>query len=73
MPGNRCHIPAAVKQQWVTMSAHMSPRAIAQVTHASYRTVNRVRRLSRLTGAVVSKAVIPVYLQQQMFRICCLV
>ncbi|KAJ8579802.1 hypothetical protein M405DRAFT_711229, partial [Rhizopogon salebrosus TDB-379] len=53
--GNRRHIPAAVKQQWVTMSAHMSPRAIAQATHTSYRTVNRVLRLSRLTGAVISK------------------
>jgi hypothetical protein len=55
MPGNRRHIPAAVKQQWVTMSAHMSPRAIAQATHTSYRTVNRVLQLSRLTGAAISK------------------
>jgi hypothetical protein len=54
MPGNRRHIPAAVKQQWVIMSAHMSLRAIALVTHASYRIVNRVLRLSRshVSGAV---------------------
>ncbi|OAX36266.1 hypothetical protein K503DRAFT_772680 [Rhizopogon vinicolor AM-OR11-026] len=57
MPRNRRHIPAAVKQQRVTI-------AIAQVTHASYRTVNRVLRLSPNPW----KAVVPVYLQQQMFR-----
>jgi hypothetical protein len=35
--------------------AHMSPGAIAQVTRTSYRTVNRILRLSRLAGAVVCK------------------
>ncbi|OAX38738.1 hypothetical protein K503DRAFT_770161 [Rhizopogon vinicolor AM-OR11-026] len=41
-------------------------------THASYRTVNRILRLSRLTGVVVSKPLESgrpaIYLQQQMFR-----
>ncbi|KAI5998597.1 hypothetical protein EDD15DRAFT_2543846, partial [Pisolithus albus] len=55
MPGNRRHIPEAVKQQWVTMSTLMSSREIAQATGTSHRTVNRVLRLSRLTGSVVKK------------------
>lgn len=53
MPGNRRHIPEAVKEQWVRMSTHMSSREIAKVTGASQRTINRVLRLSRLTGSVV--------------------
>ncbi|KAJ8594256.1 hypothetical protein M405DRAFT_838665 [Rhizopogon salebrosus TDB-379] len=68
MPGNRLHIPAGVRQR-VTMSAHMSPKAIAQVTQ-------RATALStEFFGSHVSqalwfpwKAVVPVYLQQQMFR-----
>jgi len=55
MVGNRRHIPAAMKQQWVTMSAQMSSKAIAEVTNTSQRTVNRVLRLSRLTGSVVRR------------------
>ncbi|KAG1791022.1 uncharacterized protein HD556DRAFT_1193177, partial [Suillus plorans] len=49
------HIPAAMKQQWVTMSAQMTPKAIAQVTNTSRRTINRVLRLSHLTGSVVRR------------------
>lgn len=55
MVGNRRHIPESVKQQWVTMSAHMKSRDIAHVTHSGHRTVNRVLRLSRLTGSVIHK------------------
>ena len=55
MPGNRRHIPEAVKEQWVKMSTHMSSREIAKVTGASQRTINRVLRLSCLTGSVVKK------------------
>ncbi|KAG1760304.1 hypothetical protein EDD22DRAFT_901746 [Suillus occidentalis] len=54
MHGNRRHIPEVAKQQWVTMSTRgMTSKAIAQVTGSSLRTVNRVLRLSRLTGSVV--------------------
>jgi hypothetical protein len=53
--GNRRHIPEPMKQQWVTMSAHMKSSDIARVTHSSHRTVNRVLRLSRLTGSVVQR------------------
>ncbi|KAG1828017.1 Homeodomain-like protein, partial [Suillus variegatus] len=54
--GNRRHIPDAAKQQWVTMSTHgMTSKAISQVTGCSHRTVNRVLRLSQLTGSVVRK------------------
>ncbi|KAG2749320.1 hypothetical protein P692DRAFT_201908963 [Suillus brevipes Sb2] len=55
MVGNRRHIPESVKQQWITMSAHMKSKDIAHVTHSSHRTVNRVLRLSRLTGSVIQK------------------
>ncbi|KAG2065112.1 hypothetical protein BDR04DRAFT_189019 [Suillus decipiens] len=37
------------------MSAHMTSSSIARATHPSHRTVNRVLRLSRLTGSVVRK------------------
>jgi hypothetical protein len=37
------------------MSAHMKSSDIARVTHSSHRTVNRVLRLSRLTGSVVQR------------------
>jgi len=53
MVGNHCHIPAAMKQQWVTMSAQMSSKAIAEVTNTSQQTVDQVLRLSHLTGSVV--------------------
>ncbi|KAJ8582873.1 hypothetical protein M405DRAFT_692426, partial [Rhizopogon salebrosus TDB-379] len=53
--GNRRHIPEPMKQQWVTMSAHMKSSDIARVTHSSHRTVNRALRLSRLTGSVVQR------------------
>ncbi|KAG1830044.1 hypothetical protein DFJ58DRAFT_671720 [Suillus subalutaceus] len=55
MHGNRRHIPEATKQQWVIMSTHMSPTALAQATHMNLRTVNRVLRLSHLTGSVVRR------------------
>ncbi|KAI5981492.1 hypothetical protein EDD15DRAFT_2176115 [Pisolithus albus] len=56
MAGNRRYIAEAVKQQWVTMSAQMNSKSIAQLTGSSRRTVNRVLRLSRLTGSVVTKS-----------------
>ena len=37
------------------MSTYMNSREIAKVTGASQRSVNRVLRLSRLTGSVVKK------------------
>ncbi|KAI5999728.1 hypothetical protein EDC04DRAFT_2519147, partial [Pisolithus marmoratus] len=49
------HIPEAVKQQWVTMSALMSSREIARATGMSHRTVNWVLWLFRLSGSVVKK------------------
>ncbi|KAJ8587977.1 hypothetical protein M405DRAFT_277266 [Rhizopogon salebrosus TDB-379] len=55
MVGNRRHILESMKQQWVTMSAHMKSSDIAHVTHSSHRTVNRALRLSRLTGSVVQR------------------
>ena len=55
MPGNRHHIPEVVKEQWVKMSTYMNSREIAKVTGASQRSVNRVLRLSHLTGSVVKK------------------
>ncbi|KAG2058786.1 hypothetical protein BDR06DRAFT_950005 [Suillus hirtellus] len=55
MVGNCRHIPAAIKQQWVTMSAQMKPKAIARVTDTSHRTINRVLRLSRLAGSIVKR------------------
>jgi hypothetical protein len=55
MVGNRRHIPESMKQQWVTMSAHMKSSDIARVTHSSHRTVNRALRLSHLTGSVVQR------------------
>ncbi|KAL4063614.1 hypothetical protein V8B97DRAFT_1842908, partial [Scleroderma yunnanense] len=50
-----CHIPEAVKEQWVKMSTHMSSREIAKVTGASQQTINCVCHLSCLTGSVVKK------------------
>ncbi|KAG0705632.1 hypothetical protein DFH29DRAFT_906312, partial [Suillus ampliporus] len=56
MHGNHRHIPEAAKQKWVVMSTHgMTSKAIAQVTGCSHRTVNRVLRLSQLTGSVVQR------------------
>ncbi|KAG1836401.1 Homeodomain-like protein [Suillus subalutaceus] len=56
MHGNQRHIPDAAKQQWFVMSTHgMTLKAIAQVTGSSHQTVNRVLRLSQLTGSVVRK------------------
>ncbi|KAJ8597527.1 hypothetical protein M405DRAFT_803823 [Rhizopogon salebrosus TDB-379] len=37
------------------MSAHMKSSDITRVTHSSHRTVNRVLRLSCLTGSVVQR------------------
>ena len=37
------------------MSTHMKSSDIARVTHSSHRTVNRVLRLSHLTGSVVQR------------------
>jgi hypothetical protein len=53
------------------MSAHMKSGDIAHVTHSSHRTVNRVLRLSRLTGSVVQrpyKQVALVYSQLSMLQ-----
>ncbi|TFK68633.1 hypothetical protein BDN72DRAFT_741151, partial [Pluteus cervinus] len=53
--GNRRFIHPAAKEQLVVMSAHMSASQIAAVTHISKRTVNRVIRLAKTTGAVIRK------------------
>lgn len=54
-PGNRRHIPEAVKERWVTASRHMKSEDIARVTGTSLRTVNRVPRLANRTGSVTQK------------------
>jgi len=36
MVGNRRHIPEPMKQQWVTMSAHVKSSDIARVTHSTW-------------------------------------
>jgi hypothetical protein len=55
MVGNRQHIPEPMKQQWITMSAHMSSSDIVCVTHLSHYTVDCALRLSHLTGSVVQR------------------
>ena len=50
--GNRRHIPQAVKEQIITMSAHMHPSQIARATGISTRTIRRTNELWWKTGAV---------------------
>ncbi|KIK25415.1 hypothetical protein PISMIDRAFT_96738 [Pisolithus microcarpus 441] len=50
--GNHCHIPQAVKEQIITMSAHMKPGRIAHVTGISMRTVRQIMELWWKTGLV---------------------
>ncbi|KAG2060275.1 hypothetical protein BDR06DRAFT_948386 [Suillus hirtellus] len=62
MVGNHRHIPVAMKQQWATMSAKMSSKAIVQVANRALRLSSHCQNTAMYNNCYFTSTVVQLVL-----------